>query len=116
MKKKEIVIVAALAVFSLLALLLYKVMNRTQGSDYLVQIIHGDEVVVEFDPYIDAVYTIQGDYGTLDVEVKDHKWHVTNEQCPNHICASEGWIGVDEWFPIVCMPNGVIVIQKDTSK
>lgn len=78
----------------------------------MVAIYHRNKVVQEFDSGKDAVYTIEGDYGTLDVEVKDGKWRVTNEECPNHICAEMGWIGPGEYMPITCLPNNVVVVEE----
>ena len=49
----------------------------------------------------------------MKLEVKDGKWRITEEECPNHICSSIGWVSVKDYFPIVCIPNEVIVTLKD---
>ena len=77
-----------------------------------IAVYHRDEVVKEFWSDKDAIYTIEGDYGTLDVEVKDGEWRVTNEECPNHVCAQMGWVGPDEALPITCLPNNIVIIQE----
>ncbi len=110
MKKKEIWILAVLALVSLAALLIMKQPWKKPEEKTLVAIYHQNKVVYTFDPEEDAIYHITGSYGTLDVEVKDGSWHVTNEQCPNHICAGMGWVTVDDMIPITCLPNEVYIM------
>ncbi len=117
MKKKEIlilVITAVVAVAAIFGVKLYQNAQKAKVPEVLVDITHDGEVVQSFDPNVDATYHIQGNYGTLDVEVKDGQWHVTNEECPNHICASMGWASVDDSFPIVCVPNGVVIMKENS--
>ena len=78
-----------------------------------IQVIYGQSVVMLLDSSIDGYYDLTGDYGTMHVEVKDGSWRVTNEECPNHICSSVGWVNHDEYFPIICIPNNVAVILLD---
>lgn len=107
MKKKEILMIAILFLVSVAFIVGKNFIHKDDGVKVVIK--HQDKVVERFDPSVDAIYHIQGSYGTLDVEVKDGKWHVTNEQCPNHICAKMGWVGIDDSIPIVCLPNEVIV-------
>lgn len=87
--------------------------SDSHAAIQLVDVVHNNETVLRFDPSIDAVYHISGDVGGLDVEVKDGKWHVINEQCPNHICANMGWVGVDDMIPITCIPNDIYILPED---
>ena len=116
MKKKEIKILIVLVVAAVAALGIIKlIQKKNAGSGVTVAIYYRDQIVKEFDPAKDAVYTVKGDYGTLDVEVKDDKWHVTNEECPNHICRQMGWVGPGEYLPITCLPNNIVVVQEGSS-
>ncbi len=116
MKKKEIIILAVIALIAVVAIVALNVPKNvsktSETKGVMVAIYHRNKIVQEFDSGIDAVYTIEGDYGTLDVEVKDGKWRVTNEECPNHICAEMGWIGEGEYLPITCLPNNVVVVEE----
>lgn len=117
MKKKEIYILIAIAVLSVIALLMMKnPFRKPEEPKTMVGIFYRDKLIHTFDPDEDAVYHVQGSYGTLDVEVKDSKWHVTNEQCPNHICAGMGWVTVDDLLPITCMPNEVYIMVLETAE
>ncbi|HCY06920.1 MAG TPA: hypothetical protein DHS57_06600 [Erysipelotrichaceae bacterium] len=78
----------------------------------IVQVVHNNEVIIEFDPDKDAVYKFTGSYGHMEVEVKDGMWRVTNEECPNHICSGVGWVSKDSYIPIICIPNEVYVAVK----
>ncbi len=115
MKRNEWIVIAVLAAISAAALLYMRL--RPKGSGYVVAIQHRNQIVKEFDPMVDAVYQVDGDVGGLEVEVKDGKWHVINEQCPNHVCAQMGWMGVeDTLLPITCLPNNVIIFLEEDHK
>jgi len=113
MKKKEWLMVLAVLVLAG-GMILWTLLNK--GSGTTVQVYHGEEVVLEFDPEKDAVYDIEGDYGGLQIEVKDGSWHVINEECPNHICASMGWQDKDSLIPITCIPNNIIIIVSEAGE
>lgn len=113
MKKKEIYIVLVIALIAVAGIFVLKNPFVKKGSGVTVVIQRGDQIVQRFDPMVDAIYHVEGAYGTLDVEVKDQKWRVVNEVCPNHICASMGWVGVDEVIPITCLPNQVIIYVEE---
>lgn len=126
MKKNEWIILAVIVLFTA-GVLFWTNMNKNKPSDaeitpepaeqtlspedrqYMVSIVYHNTVIQTFDCRVDAVYHVDGDYGGLEVEVKDNKWHVINEQCPNHICAEMGWAGIDDIMPITCLPNGVFI-------
>lgn len=115
MKKKEIkilVILAAAAAAVILVLKLVQARSSAEGSGVKVAIYYRDEIVQEFWSGEDAVYQVDGDSGGLEVEVKDGKWHVINEQCPNHVCAEMGWVGEGEYLPITCLPNNIVIVQE----
>jgi len=116
MKKNEIRILAVIAALALAAIA-YMKLAKPKGSGVTVAIQYRNDIVQEFDPAFDAVYTIEGDYGTLDVEVVDGKWHVINEVCPNHICAQMGWMSADDIaMPITCLPNNIIIYVEETAE
>jgi hypothetical protein len=108
MKKNELLIVGIIAVIALIGILVVR-NQKPKEIENPVSIMYHNQVIQQFDPEVDAVYHVEGDYGGLDVEVKDGKWHVINEVCPNHNCAEMGWMGLDDIFPIICIPNGIVI-------
>lgn len=84
-----------------------KLIVNQENAD--VQVIHGDDVIMLIDSSIDGFYDFEGDYGTMHLEVKDGYWRITEEECPNHICSSVGFVNASEYFPILCIPNNVAV-------
>lgn len=115
MKKKEILFLGVIAAIALVIVLMIKFNASDEVKGVEVTVYHGSDTVLVFDSGEDATYTIEGDYGTLDIVVEDGRWCVTNEDCPNHICSQMGWVGEDEYMPITCIPNDVVVIQKSDS-
>lgn len=141
MKKKELIIVIILAVVAIVGVGVVSNWSKITGKSsstasatpsstevttdstasadteeegtVLVAIQHGSKIIKEFDPSVDAIYSFEGDYGHMEVHVQDGKWCVTNEECPNHICSSMGWAGVDDLIPITCMPNNVMVYVEE---
>lgn len=111
MKKKEIIIISIFTIAMLVMLGVYRLYTNSLNKE-LVQVIHNNEVIIEFDPNNDEVYKFTGSYGHMEVEVKDGQWRVTNEECPNHICSGVGWVNKESYIPIICIPNEVYVSVK----
>lgn len=85
----------------------YELLINQEDAD--IQVIHGDSVVMLLNSNIDGFYEVEGDYGIMHVEVKDGSWRVTEEECPNHICSSVGFVSTQDYFPILCIPNNIAV-------
>lgn len=117
-RKKEIYIIIGIALLAILSLIVIQYRaNAQKEKAHMVEIRHYlssnyYEVVKEFNPNEDATYHVDGDYGGLEVEVKDGRWHVINAICPNHDCEGMGWAGVGEILPITCLPNQIVVQEK----
>ena len=111
MKKKEIIIISIFTIAMLVMLGVYRLYTNSLNKE-LVQVIHNNEVIIEFDPNNDEVYKFTGSYGHMEVEVKDGQWRVTNEDCPNHVCSQTGWASIDRYLPIICLPNEISVELK----
>ncbi len=116
MKKKEVKILIVIAVIAAALILIMKVVQANSHSGVKVAVYYRNKIVKEFWSDEDATYHIDGDSNGLDVEVKDGKWHVTNEKCPNHVCAEMGWVGPGEYLPITCLPNNIVVVEETEGK
>lgn len=111
MKKNEIKIMIVIIGIALMIWIGVSIVNQ-QKNKTTVKVIYQSEEVLEFDPNKDGEYWFDGSYGKLMVEVKDGKWRVTNEECPNHVCSSIGWVDIDAYLPIICLPNEISVELK----
>lgn len=111
MKKKEMMMILGVVVIAAVIFVAVQFMNTQKNKD-VVRVIYKSDTVLEFDPNKDAEYWFDGSYGKLMVEVKDGQWRVTNEECPNHVCSSTGWVSADSYLPIICLPNEISVELK----
>ena len=109
MKKRELAVILCI-VLACLAGLGYMRWRAKQKKEDTILIVYHDRAVQSFDANTDGLYHGEGDYGSLDVEVKDGRWHVINEICPNHTCAKMGWKTPEDYFPIQCIPNGITIL------
>lgn len=112
MKKKEIIVTLIFVVIVTFMIILYRLYTNSLNKD-LVQVVCKNKVIYEFNPNIDQVYKFEGSYGHMELEVKDGQWRITNEECPNHICSSVGWVNKGSYLPIICIPNEVHVSVKE---
>lgn len=103
MKKREVLIVLVIVVFSFMALLINNFINTNKT---VVKIIDGSgKEVLNFDINSDGYYSVDGAYGKFNVEVKNGKWRAVDVDCPNHDCEKMGWSSKDIYIPIICLPN-----------
>lgn len=110
MKKKDLIIISVTCLIVLLIALftwLFYINNKKGNGKIVVE--YDNKVILEVAITDDGLYKLQGDYGILYLEVLDQKWRITQEDCPNHDCSRMGWVGPAYAFPIVCLPNKVIV-------
>lgn len=107
MKKKEIVIVVVALVLALVGYLTFSFVNSNK-TNCTVKNASGD-LLLEFDINEDNYYTLEGEYGTFHIEVKDGQCRATHVDCPNHNCEAVGWISPKNPLPIVCIPNNIVI-------
>ena len=108
MNKKDIVVIISIASISILMFLGFKLLNMNKNIEYGAVYLN-DEEILKFDINVDEIYEFTGAYGNLKLEVKDQKYRIFDEECPNHVCSSMGFIGKDDFLPIVCMPNNILI-------
>ena len=112
MSKKEIKLIVAILFVALGIYVGVQIYNRLNVKTYGI-VTYKNQVIHTFNVNKDEDYYFNGSYGKMKLEVKDGKWRITEEECPNHICSSIGWVSVKDYFPIVCIPNEVIDTLKD---
>ncbi len=116
MKKRDWFFIGIVFVIAALMFLGMKIFSNTNKGEQLIGTVYLEgEVLFEFDISEDKTYSFEGSYGHMELEVKDGKWHIINETCPNHNCSNLGWVSLDSLFPIVCVPNNVSVSGSSRS-
>lgn len=108
MKKTEKLAILGLLLFSLIIFLITK-LNK---SDVLMVDVKdaNDVTVLSFNIYEDNYYELDGRIGKFHIEVKNGKCRAIDVDCPNQICVHTGWISPDNPLPIICLPNGFVVM------
>lgn len=109
MSKKDLKFVGIIVAIAAIIGVIMLVVKLTSKPQEMGIVQHGEEVILTFDIVKDGTYDFEGDYGKMTLEVKDHKFRVTDVECPNHLCEQMGWIDADSLIPIVCLPNGILV-------
>ena len=108
-----IIILAALAAVLILLSILF-LTSRTDGTT--AQIILDGEVIREIDlSRVDESYSFvvdDGSGGTNRVVVEPGRICVSEANCPDGICISQGWLS-DQDVPIVCLPHRLIIKIKE---
>ncbi len=128
MKKKEIVILAVIAVLSLAALAIIRFMPKKStpaSSDTMpegeakgiwVAAVNRGKAILYFDSGVDAEYTITGNVGDMTIEVADGMWHVKEVECYDYTCKNMGWASQDSLLPIICLPNDIVIVDAETAE
>ena len=104
-----IIILAAVAV---LMTVLSVLILTSRAPGVTAQVVLDGEVIREIDlsrvrePYS---FTVEdGSGGTNLVEVEPGRIRVSEANCPDKICVSQGWLS-DQNVPIVCLPHRLII-------
>lgn len=106
-----IILAAVAALLILLSVLLLTA--RVDGT--IAQIILDGEVIREIDlsrvsdPYTFVVN--DGSGGTNRIVVEPGRICVSEANCPDGICVSQGWLS-DQDVPVVCLPHRLIIKIK----
>ena len=107
-----IIILAAVCVL-MIALSVLILTSRTSGVT--AQVVLDGEVIREIDlsrirePYS---FTVEdGSGGVNRIEVEPGRIRVSEANCPDKICVSQGWLS-DQTVPVVCLPHRLIIRIK----
>ena len=110
MKRKEIVITVSLMIGALLCLFLFRTFFSSHEM-ICIKDVYGNTVLeVPLDQ--DGLYSVEGKNGIFHLEVKDGTYRAVDVECPNHDCEKTGIVSKEDYRPIICLPNGLIVELK----
>lgn len=113
MKKKEIIIIGVIFAVVAIGTLVINMYRAPAKEEAIAEVRYKDgTVLLEFNVDEDGFYEVTGDVGVLHIEVKDSMYRVVDVDCPNKLCEKEGWIAKGSIREIVCLPNGIYIVQK----
>lgn len=111
MSKKDLKLIVVILCVAAVLFIGFQFFKNTNATN--AKVVFNDKTILTFNIDKDAEYWVEGSYGKLKIEVKDHKWRVTEEDCPNHLCSKVGWVSIESYLPIVCLPNNVYVVLDE---
>ena len=112
MKKKDIILIAAVLAISLISLAAIK-MTQKDGKEVIVT-VEGKEVY-KTSIKKDQIYQIPEENGTNVMQIKDGKVTMIEATCPDHYCMKQK--AVDEHGgSIICLPNKVVIEGENTTE
>lgn len=111
MNKKDKIFILGCLIFALVGYGIYYVINHNFKGDIGI-VEYRNKKILEFDLNKNDIYEFKGTEGIVHLEVKDGEFRVFDVDCPNHDCEYMGWMNKDSLFPIVCLPNEIIIYPK----
>lgn len=106
--KKDLIIIFAVVVFSVLLFLFFSL--STKGQSEYVQIIYEGDVIDTLPLDADREYSPVTNENIV-IEIKDNKARFKTSDCPDKVCVNTGWLS-SPGQTAVCLPNKIsIVIQ-----
>ena len=112
MKKKDMILIAAVLAISLISLAAIK-MTQKDGKEVIVT-VEGKEVY-KTSIKKDQIYQIPEKNGTNVMQIKDGKVTMIEATCPDHYCMKQK--AVDEHGgSIICLPNKVVIEGENTAE
>ena len=67
------------------------------------------EILLEAPLTTDQTYEIEGKVGLFHLQVENGRYRAIDVECPNHDCEEVGWVSPEDYRPIICLPNGILV-------
>ena len=103
---KNIGWIAILAVVFVACIGLSLVFFQSTQADF-AEIYSDGKLIEKVNLKEDRVLTVESEFGTNVVTVKDGKIAVTQADCPDHYCMDRGFC--DGGAQIVCLPNRLVI-------
>ena len=121
MKKKEWIIIVLIIAVSFGMIIWQRSSHSKTVPDgdakgMWVAVVHRNEIILCFDSGEDQICTVEGDVSTMDIEVKDGRWHVKEVGCYDHTCQKMGWRDANDPASIICMPNDIVIVDLQTAQ
>ena len=88
---------------------------KKEAEGEWIAVVHHNRIILYFDSGVDSEYTVEGDVGAMHIEVRDGRWHVKDVECFDYTCKNMGWADQNNLFPIICLPNDLVIVNAETA-
>lgn len=105
MKKADGILILCMMVLCLV-LLIPLFWHHKEARTAVVRV--RSEEVLRIDLSQDGDYSVDGTNGAVNIEVRNGKVRVSQENSPHHYCSKQGFVG-SSTVPIVCLPNETVI-------
>lgn len=105
MNKNDFKLICILCFICLIFIIIFRLNSHSGNQAY---IYHNGSLIKTVDLNIDDSYVVEGDNGSVVVEVLNGKIRVNEENSPLHLCSRQGFISKSN-ESIVCLPNKIVI-------
>ncbi len=111
--QKKIAIAAAVILLAAAAIYTIIVFTVHDPEKHIAEIRSDGEVIrtIDLRTAPDETFTVEADYGTNVVCIKNGQIYVSEASCPDKICVNHGPLK-SEYLPIICVPNKLVIKLK----
>ena len=106
MKKKDLILIAALLLIALAGLLAVKLLQSREGSRVLVQV--NGEVIAEFSLDEDVEYSVDNDFGHNVIVIRNGEVDMKEADCRDLVCVKHAPVKYNH-EAIICLPHKLVV-------
>ncbi|MCL2183768.1 MAG: NusG domain II-containing protein [Chitinispirillia bacterium] len=86
----------------------------SSGQPALVVVYGQNAVIAKYPAGSDAVFTVSGKRGPLDIEIKNGSVRIVHADCPRSICKQSGSISAPP-AQLICAPNNILIEIRSAS-
>lgn len=105
MNKNDIKLIIIVLVVIAILFIIYFLNNNKANMAY---VYYENDLILTIDLNIDNIYEVDGENGTVKIEVLNNQIRVVEENSPRHLCSKQGFIS-NSGQSIICLPNKIII-------
>ncbi len=98
-----------LAIPVIIVFLLVTVRDRAGETNNCRLDVHSGEGIDHYELQADSVFSVAGNLGGIEIEIKDEMARIAHSPCPGQDCVEQGWISSPGELS-VCVPSGVFIV------
>lgn len=111
MKKRDFISISVISIILIISLIIYFATNKKSN---IAHVYLENEQILEISLDKNGIYEVEGKISKLQIEVKDGKIGIIENECYDKTCIKMGFIN-DSSRTIICVPNGIIIKVDNNS-